>query len=365
MTDTSCFLSHPSFKDDIATKELLKFKTKQNSRILICSSFDFISSVKSNIISLKHINTYCTMGFHPNYLAEFVEGCESHLLFLFVDYFEKHKENIIGIGVCGLNFSQEKYSRNLQIKVFKCQLMMAIKHNKILYLYESGATEEMIKIMNEYDAKGLWKLEKLFVGFNGSVEQAKEYSKYNFYFGINGYICDNKHNLTLLKALQYIPLNKIVICSMSPCFFHNNFSKRINVPSNITFIIAKLAEIYNKSFNEILKITNENSDRLLGISLNGKFGLPYYKEDYIKNKELFDKQCDTINSKYCCTDSIDNKDEIKNNIEDKHNIEDKNKELIDKSQNKITPKIDYKTLISKIEMKNEYSKKNSIYKNTT
>ena len=295
MADINCYCTNQLFGDqyilneEIIKREILRFKTKKGFKIIIATSVDFISSVKSNKISMQYENMYCTMGFNPNYLTELTNGSENDLLFIMDNYLMHFPNKIIAVGECGLDFEKMKYPRDLQIFVLKKQIEIAIKHNKPLYLYERNAFESIKSILEEYDVQGLWKINKIINSFNGTKDEAKQYLANGFYFGINGLICDNNNNSILIDALKEIPLEKIMIGSSAPFIIPNNYQQKINIPSNISYVITKLAVIYNKKYDEILEATLNNTQRF--------FRINYIDERFEKNDRLFKSCCEDIYNK--------------------------------------------------------------------
>ncbi len=96
--------------------------------------------------------------------------------------------------------------------------------------------------------------------FNAS-EELLELKNHNFFFGIGGVITF-KNAKKLVNILPKIPLDKIVVETDSPYLTPHPFRGKRNEPSYTTFIIEKIAEILNKSYEEISDICFKNSLKL-------------------------------------------------------------------------------------------------------
>ena len=254
--------------------------------ILFISGIDFISSIKSIRISGPYLNTYCTIGFSPNHLEKLTNKCYEDLFPILFSYLTFYKQKIIAISECGLDFIKMKFDRDFQIEMFKKQIELAIQFIKPLCVYENGAFDTMVQIYEEYDGKGLWKVEKVINSFCGSKSEALWYLDKGFYFSVGGNICNNNYNSNWLKE---IPINKIIIGSCSPFYSPNIHQRKINVPSNISYIVVRLAQIYNTDYDNIFTTVYENTKRI--------FGIQYIEEDFDKNKSLFDMCVARIESK--------------------------------------------------------------------
>jgi len=65
--------------------------------------------------------------------------------------------------------------------------------------------------------------------------------------------------------LSQIPLQNIVLETDAPYLSPVPFRGKRNESSYITYVVEKLAAIYEVSFNDIAKITTENSKEVFGI----------------------------------------------------------------------------------------------------
>lgn len=277
MADTRCYLSNNLFNEDAVEKEILRFKIKPKMGILFISGTNFITSIKSIKICGPHLNTYCTIGINPNHLGELTNKCHDDLFHILSSYLIFYGQKIIAISECGLDFIKMNFDRNFQIEMFKKQVELAIEFRKPLCICENGAFDTMTQIYEEYDVKGLWKIEKVINSFNRSEEEVLWYLNKGFYFSISGNICNDSCNSDLLKIIS---IKKIIIGSCSPFYSPNIHQRKINVPANISYIIVKLAQIYDMSYDDVLTNTYENTKKI--------FGIQYIEEDFDKNKSLFD-----------------------------------------------------------------------------
>ena len=292
MTDANCYFSSQMFGDqyvsseDIVTREILRFKTKPNFEIIIGTAVDFSSSVKLNKISKMFNNVYCTAGYNPGNLNDLTNGCDEEFFSLLESHLLSQSDKIVAIGECGLNYENVRHSKNFQITMLRKQIELAMRYRKVLFLCEKNAFFDMNCILTEYDLKGMWKINKVINSFNGTPDQAQIYLNLGFYIGINGLICDDKNNSNLRNALCVIPLEKIIIGSSAPFVMPCNYQQRINVPSNISYIILKLSRIYKQEYEHVLKITNENTKRL--------FNIEYVPENLEVNTQSYNMCCENI-----------------------------------------------------------------------
>ena len=74
-----------------------------------------------------------------------------------------------------------------------------------------------------------------------------------------------KNSAHLSEICYKIPLNKILVETDSPYLSPHPFRGKINHPENTLLVVKKIAEIKNKSMEDISKITTCNFNKLFNI----------------------------------------------------------------------------------------------------
>ncbi|MBQ8056148.1 MAG: TatD family hydrolase, partial [Paludibacteraceae bacterium] len=124
---------------------------------------------------------------------------------------------------------------------------------------ESG--EETLCLLQKYAGKGL---RAVIHSFTGDENMAKKFLTLgeDVYLGVNGIITFKKSESLRAVLKQVVPLNKIVIETDSPYLSPVPYRGRRNESAYVVEVLRKLSEIYEKTVDEVEKITNNNAKML-------------------------------------------------------------------------------------------------------
>lgn len=201
---------------------------------------------------------YSTAGIHPHDAKTF--NSESIL--------ELRKllklPHVVSVGECGLDFDRDFSPRPVQEKCYKAHLELSIEVQKPLFLHERSAFQRFNDVTNEY----LEKLPKAVVHcFTGTLQEAKIYLDKGFYLGFTGAISDTKRFAQLQEAIQYIPLDRMLIETDAPFMLPKNvplreldpYQKRRNEPAFLPYVAQTIAHFKKLSLSEVAEATAETT----------------------------------------------------------------------------------------------------------
>lgn len=210
---------------------------------VILASSDFESAHKNTILAQKYDFLYPAIGIHPQSPVDGVDKLEKLI-----------DKNIVAIGECGLDYSDENYDKETQIVVFRKQIELAQKYKLPLIIHARKAVDEAIEVLKEYK-----NITGVFHCYAGGVKRIKKVVDLNFYFGIDG-------NLTyedgLVSVVKNIPKERLVLETDCPYLTPIPFRGQENKPAYIKYIYKKVAEIWEMSFDEMEKIVDRNARKL-------------------------------------------------------------------------------------------------------
>ncbi len=214
--------------------------------------------LKEIIINQKLANLndsiYYTAGVHPHD-AKSIDNLNK--LNVINDYLKDPK--CVAVGECGLDYNRMFSPKEKQIEVFKKQIQIAKAHDKPLYLHCRDAYDDFISILNS---------EGYFNGivhcFTGTKLQAQSLNKMGFYFGITGWLLDNRRNSDLLDALTIIPNNKIVVETDAPWLSIDR--SRDSHPLDTAEIVYQLAKIKKVTDCKLGQQIYSNTKKLFGFA---------------------------------------------------------------------------------------------------
>ena len=85
-----------------------------------------------------------------------------------------------------------------------------------------------------------------------------------FYFGIGGVITF-KDAKKLVEAVEYIPMDKLLLETDSPYLAPEPYRGKRNDSTNLPFIAEKIAQIKGISTEQVIDKTNENARKILNL----------------------------------------------------------------------------------------------------
>lgn len=192
------------------------------------------------------------MGLHPTSVSRHWEKQ------LEVIYEELNRSDYIAIGEIGIDLYWDKSSEERQIAAFEQQLGWSIEKGLPVALHSREAIGETIRSIRNVGEKEIFGVFHSFGGTKEELEAIMELE--NFYIGINGVVTYKKSGLP--ETLPNCPLEKILLETDSPYLSPVPYRGKRNQPAYLREIIKKLSEIYNKTPDEIARITTENACRL-------------------------------------------------------------------------------------------------------
>ena len=199
-------------------------------------------------------NVFLMMGLHPTSVKENVEEELAHVKEML------DKRDFCAIGEIGIDLYWDKSFLKQQQDAFRTQIRWAKEKNLPIIIHCRDAFDEIFEVLEtEKDEK----LFGIFHCFTGTIEQAKQALSYNMKLGIGGVVTFKNGKID--KFLNEIPIENIVLETDSPYLAPTPYRGKRNESSYITQVIDKLVDVYGLSFEEIAKITTQNSKDVFGI----------------------------------------------------------------------------------------------------
>lgn len=191
------------------------------------------------------------IGLHPtdvfdNYQQE-LQILERHLT----------NEKVIAVGEIGIDLYHDKtYIQNQRI-AFETQLGWSQDLNLPLSIHVRDGFSDAFQVIKKFKGKPF---KGVFHCFSGGVQEAKWLIDNGFYLGITGVVTFKKNKLQDL--VKEVGLEYLVLETDAPFLAPEPFRGKQNESSYIPFIGKKLAEIFEVSESEIMKITSLNAEKI-------------------------------------------------------------------------------------------------------
>lgn len=201
----------------------------------------------------KYDFIYGAIGVHPHdakeMRTEHFEFIQKHL----------HHPKITALGEIGLDYHYEFSPKPIQKEVFNCYLDLALKQNKAVIIHTREAEEDTKAILKNINTK----IKGVIHCFTGTLEFAQ------FILANCPHLCLGFTGVSTFKNAEQIrtviketPIERIFIETDSPFMAPEPYRGKINNPSYIPLIANKISEIKEIELEEVLKITNHNSQYL-------------------------------------------------------------------------------------------------------
>ena len=253
ITDTHTHLYSEQFDEDRATM-IQRAKDAGVSRFFI-PAID--SSYSKSMFQLEKDfpnDVFLMMGLHPTSVKENFQEELAHVK-NWID-----KRVFYAIGEIGIDLYWDKSFLKEQQEAFRTQIQWAKEKKLPIVIHCRDAFDEIFEVLEtekDDDLRGI------FHCFTGTKEQAEQAISYNMKLGIGGVVTFKNGKID--KFLNEIDIEHIVLETDAPYLAPTPFRGKRNESSYITNVVDKLVDIYDLSFDEIAKITSENSKEVFGI----------------------------------------------------------------------------------------------------
>jgi TatD DNase family protein len=253
ITDTHTHLYSSQFKED-QTEMMQRAKDAGVSRFFV-PAID--SSYAEGMFQLEKNypeNVFLMMGLHPCYVKE---NYQEELAFVkkWID-----KKEFYAIGEIGIDLYWDKSTLQIQQDAFVTQINWAKEKKLPIVIHCREAFNEIFEILEQEKGDDLY---GIFHCFTGNKTQAEQAISYNMKLGIGGVATFKNGKID--KFLNEIDLQHIVLETDAPYLAPKPFRGKRNESAYITYIVDKMVDIYGISYEEIAKITTENSKTVFGI----------------------------------------------------------------------------------------------------
>lgn len=210
-----------------------------------------------NCIALAHqySSVYAAIGIHPN---DCTESWRTDLRELEQLIKNDKKNNILGIGECGLDRHYPDYNIQRQKDAFKAQIELALAYNKALIVHTRDARDETLRSLEEFKGditRGIIHC------FSEDYDFATTVISWGFALGFGGTITYPKNNY-LREILQKISLDIVVLETDAPFLPPQIIRGKQNSPQQIATIAQAIAQLKDESVEIVGKKTTANAQRI-------------------------------------------------------------------------------------------------------
>lgn len=249
--DTHAHYDDKAFDDD--RENVIDMLFKNGVCGVVNQGTDIKTSEFSINLARRYDGFYAAVGLHPECLDENSISDLDKIREL------AKSEKVVAIGEIGLDYYYD-IPKDLQKTIFAKQLELAAELDMPVNIHDREAHGDTLDMLKKYKPKGIVHC------FSGSVEMAKEIVKLGMYIGIGGVVTFKNARKTV-EVVENIPLERIVLETDCPYLSPVPFRGKRNDSSMIKYTAQRIAEIKNKTEEEILTITRKNAADVYNINM--------------------------------------------------------------------------------------------------
>lgn len=273
LIDTHAHVNFNAYKDD-ALKVI--HRSLNGGVFIINVGSQYNTSQRAVEIAEEYpIGVYAAIGLHPIHLSNGIfktkiDAEEVAFQTREEDFnYEKYKnlaesQKVVAIGEIGLDYYYKPKTKvrleqfkQKQKGAFLKQLELTMELDLPVIFHCRMAHNDLIETLKQYNNKII---RGVVHCFTGNREQAKKYLDMGFYLGLNGII----FKLDLDDIIKNAPLERILVETDCPYLTPLPMEGR-NEPLYVKYVVEKIAQLKNLTYEEIANMTTKNAKELFSI----------------------------------------------------------------------------------------------------
>ena len=251
-TDTHCHLEllfEEQDQDNMITRA-----REAGVTTLVTVGVDLASSAEAVTTAAYNDGVYAAIGIHPNNAIEATEHVLQRLAGL------AEHPRVVGIGETGLDWFREGAPRIRQQDSFRDHIRLAKDFDKALIIHDRDAHDDVVAILMNEGAPD----RTVFHCFSGDRTLVETCAENGWYMSFAGNVTF-RNAPDLRDAAAAAPLELLVTETDAPYLSPHPFRGKPNEPARVVLTTGALAELHNKSDEEMAAITTANARKLFNL----------------------------------------------------------------------------------------------------
>lgn len=204
-------------------------------------------------LCMDETGLYPALGLHPVFLDQH-QPADLQLLEAAIA-----AQSPVAIGEIGLDFYIDGLDHERQQQLFESQLAIASAAGLPVILHVRKAHDQVLATLRRIPVRG-----GICHAFNGSLQQASQYSDLGFRLGFGGMLTFERS--TRLRVLaKALPLDSIVLETDAPDMTVSQHQGERNSPEYLPYCLAALAEVRDETPEEVARATTANTREVLSL----------------------------------------------------------------------------------------------------
>ncbi|TWT28608.1 TatD family hydrolase [Planomicrobium sp. CPCC 101110] len=247
--DTHVHLNADQYDEDLT--EVIERAIENKVTKMVVIGFDRKTIQRAMALAEKYEFIYAVVGWHP---VDAIDCTDEDLRW--IEELSAHPK-VVGIGETGLDYYWDKSPKEVQQEVFRKQIRLAKRVNLPIIIHNRDATEDVLRILKEEDARTTGGVMHCF---GGSVETAHESIKMNFMISLGGPVTF-KNAKQPKKVAEMISLDHLMIETDAPYLAPHPYRGKRNEPSYVPLVAEEIARLKGISVEEVAEATTRNAEK--------------------------------------------------------------------------------------------------------
>ena len=246
LIDSHCHLHDLDFYTPEAQTQALTACTKKQVEKLICIGTDHEDSFQAaEFVAQNPTKLFWSYGIHPN---EFDKPRK--------DVQFEHNNRPVAIGEVGLDYHYGENDKLDQAGLLEEMLDLAIREDLPLIFHVRESFDDFFAILDNFSTA---KIRGVVHSFSDNKKNLRKSLERDFYIGVNG--------LATYSTLPMPPIERILLETDAPFLAPVPLRGQTNQPANVYYVAKWLSEKLGLDFEEVAKITTENSETLFNLGV--------------------------------------------------------------------------------------------------
>ena len=234
-------------------REMLLAELPQRGISPVINVGSSIATTKTTLsLAQEYPFLYAAVGVHPSDVDDLNEDTYAWLRQ------QTTLQKTVAVGEIGLDYYWPEPDHETQKKWFLRQRDLAREIKKPVIIHSRDAAKDTVDLMTEAHAE---EIGGVIHCYSYTKETAKIFLDMGFYFGIGG-VLTFKNAKKLKEAIEYIPMDRIVLETDCPYLAPEPNRGKRNSSLNIPYVIAAMAQIKGITEEEVRKAAWDNSLKL-------------------------------------------------------------------------------------------------------
>ncbi len=258
LIDTHCHLDYDYSPKSQA--DILREAREAGVSAFITIGVDLGSLDRLPLISEAHADIWHTIGVHPHEAAEVKPGDLER-----VRLASRHPR-CRAIGEIGLDYHYDHSPREVQQKVFRDQLELALEERKPIIIHSRDGEEDLLAGLRDYCSRlPEGAVPGVIHCFTGTRAFGEACLALGFFISFSG-ILTFKNAENLRECARDFPLERLVVETDSPYLAPVPHRGKKCEPSMVRLTAMKIAELKGLPFDTVAEATTRNARKLFGLA---------------------------------------------------------------------------------------------------